>query len=70
MEALGLVWSDNPHIYNRLLYLSHGNQAMELPESKYEAHWLVDYVLPGEEKRVAKDQICLELEHFRVVKRK
>ena len=66
LTTLGPVWSDNPHIYNRLLYLSHGQEAMELPESKYEAHWLVDYRLPGEPGGVR----CPELTHFKVSKRK
>jgi len=66
VETLGPVWSDNPHIYNRLLYLSHGNEARELPESKYEAHWLVDYRLPGERGGVK----CPELTHFKISKRK
>lgn len=66
VETLGPVWSDNPHVYNRLLYLSHDNEAIELPGSKYEAHWLVDYRLPGELGGVK----CPELTHFKVSKRK
>ncbi|MFH1354154.1 MAG: hypothetical protein ABIH36_02605 [bacterium] len=70
LDGVGPVYSDDPHILNALIYTSHGRELLSVPVSKYEAHWLVDYVLPGEEKKVTKDQICLELEHFRVIKRK
>lgn len=66
VASSGPVWSDNPHIYNRLQYLGRGNERIELPESKYEAHWLVDYRLPGEPAGVQ----CPELMHFRLTKRK
>jgi hypothetical protein len=66
VHDVGPVWSDNPHIYNRLLFLGRGDERIQLPPNKYEAHWLVDYRLPGQEPGV----ICEDLAHFRLTKRK
>jgi hypothetical protein len=70
LSGSGTVFSDDPHILNSLVYTSRGRTDIEVPASKYEADWLVEFILPGERSRVAKDQICPQLKHFRVVKRK
>ncbi len=65
-EDSGPVWSANPHIYNRLLYLSRGNKKIEVPASKYEAHWLVQYRQGGD----PPGAVCQGLRHFKLLKRK
>ncbi|HLD25661.1 MAG TPA: hypothetical protein VJC05_01290 [Candidatus Andersenbacteria bacterium] len=66
VREAGPVWADNPHVYNRLLYLSRGDKQIHLPLDLNEANWIVDYRLPGQKPGVK----CPELEHFRLVKRK
>ena len=66
VTGLGPVWSDNPHVYNRLLYLSYGNEDIVVPESKYEAHFVINYRYEGDKAGIK----CQDLTHFKVEKRK
>lgn len=66
VRRIGPVWSDDPHIYNRLLYLSRGDEGIQVPLSIYEAHWLIEHRLPGGRAGVQ----CQDLAHWRVLKRK
>ena len=66
VHKAGPVWADNPHVYNRLLFLSRGDKDIWLPFDRNQANWIVDYRLPGEKAGV----YCPELAHFRLTKRK
>ena len=66
VHRIGPVWSDDPHIYNRLLYLSRGDKRVQLPLSIYEAHWIIEHRLPDQRPGVQ----CQYLSHWRILKRK
>jgi hypothetical protein len=66
VKQAGPVWADNPHIHNRLLFLSRGDKDIWLPLDRNQANWIIDYRLPSEKPGVH----CPELVHFRLSKRK
>lgn len=63
LQNAGTVTSENVHIYNRLLYLSHGDAQLQVVEAPADAVWLVHYRSLTE----APGERCPELLHFRVV---
>ncbi|MBI3251601.1 MAG: hypothetical protein HYZ62_01685 [Candidatus Andersenbacteria bacterium] len=67
----GPIFSENVHIYNRLLYLSHsdGRLLVASEDDKGQAKLLVSYRLPADATFEREGELCPELEHFKVTSR-
>ncbi|MBI3255666.1 MAG: hypothetical protein HYZ63_01725 [Candidatus Andersenbacteria bacterium] len=69
LRGRGPVFSENIHIYNRLLYVSHSMPQLTLV-GEYDqdsARFLVHYRLATDKKDSRDSEACPELNHFRVV---
>lgn len=66
LENAGSVSSESVHIWNRLQYLSHSNEALEvIPEARFKsAQLLVQY---RDKEHPEPGDVCPELAHFRVL---
>lgn len=69
LAGRGPVFSENVHIFNRLLFVSHSDHRLQvvLEDDKKDAAILVDYVLPKDVGLSRSGELCPELAHFRVV---
>ncbi len=71
LDGRGSVFSENVHIYNRLQYLSHSDERLQVmsEDQKEEADVLVVYRLPDDEGKSRGMELCPELTHFKVTAR-
>lgn len=67
LNGKGPLLAVNPHIFNRLQYLSLERPGLLLVQKATEAKWSVVYRLAGDP--VTPSEACPELRHFRVVPR-
>ncbi len=69
VRGFGPLYSDNVHVYNRLVYLSHQYTDITVldEDHKQAAQYLVDYRLPDKAKQSAPGDVCPELTHFRII---
>lgn len=67
----GPVFSESIHIWNRLQYLSHSDDRIEIvsEEDKTDAKYLISYRLSKDTGLARDGEICPDLVHFRVVER-
>jgi hypothetical protein len=67
VRGLGPVSSENPHVYNRILYASHRYEDIKvLPEEKMKStKWMAHYREEGE--GVLEGEACPGLRHFKVL---
>lgn len=61
----GPIYSENVHIYNRLLYLSHAHVEIEVTEHAEQAHVVVAYRTSDTKPR--GKELCPRLKHFQVL---
>lgn len=71
LAGRGPLFSENIHIFNRLQYLSHSDERLQVvtEDHKKEAKILVLYRLPADEGKSRDKELCPDLTHFRVVTR-
>ncbi len=71
VHNIGPLWSENVHVYNRLLFFSRQYPDIQVldEDHKNQAAYLVDYRIPTKPNQSGLGDICPELTHFRIVKR-
>lgn len=71
LKNLGPVYSENVHIYNRLIFWSRQYPEIEAVDEDHKdaAKFLVDYRIPGNKKNELSGTICTHLTHFRVTEK-
>lgn len=69
LRGIGPIHSENVHIWNRLQYLSHQYEDLEVlsDEESGQAQWIVHMREEGVPGGTKSGDICPELEHFKVV---
>jgi hypothetical protein len=68
VRGLGPLFSENVHVYNRLLYFSHQYPDIQVVDEdhKKSAAFLVNYRIPDKKNQAAPGDVCPDLAHWRI----